>query len=61
MAVPKKRTSKAKSRSRKASWKRKAYYAGKKAWSLARSSLSTKSHSYVYVYNNLSQNKIEEI
>nr|YP_009541640.1 ribosomal protein L32 [Synarthrophyton chejuense]AYR05649.1 ribosomal protein L32 [Synarthrophyton chejuense] len=48
MAVPKKRTSKSKTRSRKANWKRKAFYVSIKALSLAKSSLSMKSNSYVY-------------
>lgn len=48
MAVPKKRTSKARSRSRKANWKREAYYMHKKAISLARSFLTTRSSSYLY-------------
>lgn len=49
MAVPKKRTSKAKTRSRKANWKRKALLEAKKAISLAKSSLTMKSNSYVYI------------
>lgn len=49
MAVPKKRTSKAKTRSRKASWKREALYQSIKAISLAKSSLTTKSNSYIYL------------
>jgi large subunit ribosomal protein L32 len=53
MAVPKKRTSKTKSRSRKANWKRKAYYAGQKAISIGRSILSDKMTSFVYLSPNL--------
>ena len=53
MAVPKKRTSKAKTRSRKACWKREALYKSIKAMSLAKSSLTTKSNSYVYVSDNI--------
>lgn len=49
MAVPKKRTSKAKTRSRKACWKRQALVASVKAISLAKSSLTMKSNSYVYL------------
>lgn len=49
MAVPKKRTSKSKSRSRKANWKRKAYFASRKAISLAKSILTNKSNSFVYL------------
>nr|YP_009313620.1 Ribosomal protein L32 [Helminthocladia australis]SCW21874.1 Ribosomal protein L32 [Helminthocladia australis] len=49
MAVPKKRTSKAKSRSRKANWKKKAQYASQKAVSLGKSVLSGKNTSFVYI------------
>lgn len=49
MAVPKKRTSKAKTKSRKACWKRKALSQSIKAMSLAKSSLTMKSNSYVYL------------
>ena len=49
MAVPKKRTSKAKTRSRKACWKREALSQSIKAMSLAKSSLTMKSNSYVYL------------
>nr|YP_010873089.1 ribosomal protein L32 [Nemalion vermiculare]WGV34476.1 ribosomal protein L32 [Nemalion vermiculare] len=52
MAVPKKRTSKAKSRSRKANWKIKAYYASSKAISLGKSVLSDKNQSFVYINNS---------
>nr|YP_009314847.1 Ribosomal protein L32 [Scinaia undulata]SCW23302.1 Ribosomal protein L32 [Scinaia undulata] len=48
MAVPKKRTSKAKSKSRKSTWKRKASDASQKAMSLGKSILSGKSHSFIY-------------
>jgi len=48
MAVPKKRTSKSKSRSRKANWKRKAHFQAQLALSLAKSSLSGKSTSFVF-------------
>ena len=40
MAVPKKRTSKAKKNARKANWKRKGYHAAQKSLSLAKSMLS---------------------
>lgn len=60
MAVPKKRTSKSKSRSRKANWKRKAYYASKKALSLAKSCLNTKSRSYIYINDDIDQSKVGE-
>lgn len=56
MAVPKKRTSKAKTRSRKACWKRKAFYQAEKAISLAKSSLTMKSNSFIY----LSQDVVSE-
>nr|YP_009314436.1 Ribosomal protein L32 [Liagoropsis maxima]SCW22690.1 Ribosomal protein L32 [Liagoropsis maxima] len=49
MAVPKKRTSKSKSRSRKANWKRKAYYASKRATSLGKSILAGKNQSFIYI------------
>nr|YP_008144743.1 50S ribosomal protein L32 [Grateloupia taiwanensis]AGO19889.1 50S ribosomal protein L32 [Grateloupia taiwanensis] len=49
MAVPKKRTSRSKSRLRKANWKRKAYFNSKKSLSLAKSLLTGKSNSFVYL------------
>lgn len=52
MAVPKKRTSKAKTRSRKACWKRQAVDSSLKAISLAKSVLTFKSNSYIYVSKN---------
>jgi large subunit ribosomal protein L32 len=48
MAVPKKRTSKAKTRARKANWKRKAFTAAQKSLSLAKSMLRGKTTSFVY-------------
>ena len=54
MAVPKKRTSKSKTRSRKAVWKRQAFYQSIKALSLAKSSLTMKSNSYVYLHKGSS-------
>ena len=48
MAVPKKRTSKAKKNARKANWKRKSYYAAQKSLSLAKSMLRGKTTSFVY-------------
>ena len=48
MAVPKKRTSKAKKNARKANWKRKSYKAAQKSFSLAKSMLSGKLTSFVY-------------
>jgi large subunit ribosomal protein L32 len=48
MAVPKKRTSKAKRNARKANWKRKSYTAAQKSLSLAKSMLRGKPTSFVY-------------
>lgn len=48
MAVPKKRTSKAKKNSRKATWKRKGYKAAQKSLSLSKSLLKGKATSFVY-------------
>lgn len=48
MAVPKKRTSKTKTRSRKAVWKGKATQAAKKSLSLAKSVLQGKPTSFIY-------------
>nr|YP_009294721.1 ribosomal protein L32 [Gracilariopsis chorda]AOM66981.1 ribosomal protein L32 [Gracilariopsis chorda] len=50
MAVPKKRTSKSKSKSRKANWKNKMNDAYKKYLSLAKSTITDKSNSFVYIY-----------
>ncbi|MCS7031228.1 MAG: 50S ribosomal protein L32 [Gloeomargarita sp. SKYG116] len=48
MAVPKKKTSKARKRQRKAVWKRQASLAAQKALSLARSILTGRSRSFYY-------------
>lgn len=48
MAVPKKRTSKMKTRQRKSNWKKKAHEKAKKSLSLAKSILQGKSSSFVY-------------
>ena len=48
MAVPKKRTSKAKKNARKANWKRKSHQAAQKSLSLAKSILKGKTTSFVY-------------
>jgi large subunit ribosomal protein L32 len=48
MAVPKKRTSKAKKRTRKSNWKREANKAAKKSLSLAKSVLQGKPTSFIY-------------
>jgi large subunit ribosomal protein L32 len=47
MAVPKKRTSKAKKNARKANWKRKGYKAAQKSLSLAKSMLRGKTTSFI--------------
>jgi large subunit ribosomal protein L32 len=48
MAVPKKRTSKAKKNARKANWKQKGYKAAQKSLSLAKSTLKGKTTSFIY-------------
>ena len=48
MAVPKKRTSKSKSKSRKANWKRKAYFIAKRSLSLSKSMLKENNRSFIY-------------
>nr|YP_009394677.1 ribosomal protein L32 [Polysiphonia elongata]ARW63239.1 ribosomal protein L32 [Polysiphonia elongata] len=48
MAVPKKRTSKSKSKSRKSIWMNKALFASNKALSLAKSLMTGKSTSFIY-------------
>jgi large subunit ribosomal protein L32 len=57
MAVPKKRTSKAKKNARKANWKRKGYHAAQKSLSLAKSMLRGKKTSFIYS-NSISSNSI---
>nr|UAD84082.1 ribosomal protein L32 [Gracilaria changii] len=49
MAVPKKRTSKSKSKSRKATWKHKAYDAYHKSISLGKSVITGKANSFIYI------------
>nr|YP_063526.1 50S ribosomal protein L32 [Gracilaria tenuistipitata var. liui]Q6B934.1 RecName: Full=Large ribosomal subunit protein bL32c; AltName: Full=50S ribosomal protein L32, chloroplastic [Gracilaria tenuistipitata var. liui]AAT79601.1 50S ribosomal protein L32 [Gracilaria tenuistipitata var. liui] len=56
MAVPKKRTSKSKSRSRKAKWKQKAYNAYIKCVSLGKSVISGKSKSFIYIQQQTEKN-----
>jgi large subunit ribosomal protein L32 len=51
MAVPKKRTSKSKKNSRKATWKRKADKLAQKALSLSKSFLTGKTTSFIYTLN----------
>jgi len=48
MAVPKKRTSKTKTRTRKANWKKKAKKQTEKSLSLAKSVLKEKTTSFIY-------------
>lgn len=48
MAVPKKRTSKAKKNARKANWKRKGDKAAQRSLSLAKSMLKGKTTSFIY-------------
>nr|YP_009237303.1 50S ribosomal protein L32 [Wildemania schizophylla]AKS28350.1 50S ribosomal protein L32 [Wildemania schizophylla] len=48
MAVPKKRTSKAKKNARKANWKNQAKIESQKALSLAKSVLTGKSNGFIY-------------
>ena len=52
MAVPKKRTSKSKKNSRKATWKRKAKKEAQKALSLAKSVLRGQTTSFIYTLND---------
>nr|YP_009511373.1 ribosomal protein L32 [Gracilariopsis mclachlanii]AXI97250.1 ribosomal protein L32 [Gracilariopsis mclachlanii] len=52
MAVPKKRTSKSKSKSRKANWKNKMNDAYQKYLSLSKSIITGKSNSFVYLYKS---------
>nr|YP_009296279.1 ribosomal protein L32 [Sebdenia flabellata]AOM65214.1 ribosomal protein L32 [Sebdenia flabellata] len=55
MAVPKKRTSKSKSKTRKANWKREAYIISQKSLSLAKSVLTGKSNSFLYSQKNIEE------
>nr|YP_009399230.1 ribosomal protein L32 [Kapraunia schneideri]ARW68836.1 ribosomal protein L32 [Kapraunia schneideri] len=48
MAVPKKRTSKSKSKSRKSVWMNKAFSVSNKSLSLAKSLITGKSTSFIY-------------
>jgi len=57
MAVPKKRTSK--SKSKKAQWKNKALYTSKKSISLAKSLLSNRSNSFVYLEHKLDSGELD--
>ena len=51
MAVPKKRTSKSKTKIRKSLWKNKAHATALKAFSLAKSILTNRSKSFYYAMN----------
>ena len=51
MAVPKKRTSKAKKNARKANWKRKASKSSQKSLSFSKSILKGKTTSFIYSTN----------
>ena len=57
MAVPKKRTSK--SKSKKANWKGKAKIASQKALSLAKSLLTDSSNSFYYIHSESFKEDIE--
>nr|YP_009315053.1 Ribosomal protein L32 [Titanophycus setchellii]SCW23508.1 Ribosomal protein L32 [Titanophycus setchellii] len=56
MAVPKKRTSKAKSRSRKSNWTQKAVHKSKKAISLGKSIISGNNESFIYINETAQDN-----
>lgn len=58
MAVPKKRTSSSKTKSRHSTWVNKAVIQRERAISLAKSVLSNNSGSFVYLEN--SNNKVDE-
>ena len=65
MAIPKKRTSKAKKNARKANWKRKGFQAAQKSLSLAKSLLQGEPTSFIYQTDvdeneNKNENKNEE-
>ncbi|HEY9769064.1 MAG TPA: 50S ribosomal protein L32 [Coleofasciculaceae cyanobacterium] len=57
MAVPKKKTSKSKRDSRKATWKHKASVEAQKALSLGKSVLSGRSNSFVYPQDDEEDNE----
>ena len=58
MAVPKKRTSKSKTRSRKSYWKKQTVDASCKALSLAKSVLTSRSNSYVYISKGINSGQL---
>ena len=53
MAVPKKRTSKAKKNTRKANWKNQARQESQKALSLAKSVLTGKANGFIYTFSDI--------
>nr|YP_010338279.1 ribosomal protein L32 [Bangia atropurpurea]UNJ18229.1 ribosomal protein L32 [Bangia atropurpurea] len=59
MAVPKKRTSKAKKNSRKANWKNQAKTEAQKALSLAKSVLTGKANGFVYNISEIPNTVVE--
>jgi large subunit ribosomal protein L32 len=60
MAVPKKRTSKSKRRSRLAKWSQKATLQAKRALSLAKSLENVANTSFVYSVSNADSQNLEE-
>jgi ribosomal protein L32 len=60
MAVPKKRTSKMKQKSRLANWTKKADLQAKRALSLAKSVVNTNSTSFVYSSETIDSSAAEE-
>ena len=60
MAVPKKRTSKAKQKSRLANWTNKANIQAKKALSLAKSVINTNTTSFVYSSDEIASGLADE-
>jgi len=59
MAVPKKRTSKSKGKSRKATWKKKASIQAQRALSLAKSTLTGRSNSFIF-QNSQNEEEVED-
>jgi|TARA_B110000046_G_scaffold167622_1_gene185408 large subunit ribosomal protein L32 len=57
MAVPKKRTSRSKKNSRRATWVNKANKQAKRAFSLANSILTGKSTSFIYSFDSVETNE----
>ncbi|MGL5081804.1 MAG: 50S ribosomal protein L32 [Microcoleaceae cyanobacterium] len=60
MAVPKKRTSKSKRKSRQAVWKRQAYHEAQKALSLGKSILTGRARGFFYPPNEEDQEEDTE-